>query len=90
MKKLLYIVTMLFNALGSILTMSLFAFARQFCFQNLFLILTGSVVFILSFTITILDYNNSFCPHTYRRISNIVPHVDYSKYFAARKTDFIV
>lgn len=72
MKKLLYIFTMLFNAMGSICTMSLFLTASQFCYQNLFLILAGSMVFVMSFTITVIDYKhvfgrNNFVVRTIRR-----------------------
>ena len=80
---------MIINALGSLCTMSLFIFAGQFCFQNLFLILTGSVIFITSFTVTMLDNNNSFRTH-YRKMSCLTQNVDYRKYFAVRKADFIV
>jgi len=90
MKKLLYVITMIINALGSLCTMSLFIFAGQFCFQNLFLILIGSVIFITSFTVTMLDYNNSFRTHVYRRMPCLTNDVDYRKYFVLRKADFTV
>lgn len=90
MRKTLYLLTMLFNALGILCSLSLFIFASQFSFQNLFLVLSGSAIFTISFMITMLDYNNSRGKNIYRKVRYVSSDVDYKEYFLNRKSDFLI
>ena len=90
MRKTLYLLTMLFNALGILCSLSLFIFASQVSFQNLFLVLSGSAIFTISFTITMLDYNNSRGKNIYRKVRYVSSDVDYKEYFLNRKSDFLI
>lgn len=92
MKKSLYIITLLFNALGGICSFSLFFFGISFCINYLPLIVLSLLIFASSFTITIKDYQklkkpcfaktNSF--HSPNEIRN------YKDYFTSQKYDFII
>ena len=98
MKKFLYGLIILLNGIGSILSLSLFIFAGSFSFQNLFLVITCSVIFIMSLTITILDYNHSFRAKNKCKIyrferkvkKNEVVIDNYKDYFTSKRFDFTI
>lgn len=92
MKKLLYLLTILFNAIGIFCSMSLFFIFGSKGIEYLPIIIAGCIVFAISFTITTLDFNNSKKNRRNYRIvyQNKNAIEDYGDYFRAKKYDFTV
>lgn len=92
MKNLLYLLTILFNAIGIFCSMSLFFVSGAKGIEYLPIIIAGCIVFALSFTITTLDFNNNKksrknCKIIYQNKNAIK---NYGDYFKAKKYDFII
>ncbi len=94
MKNLLYFTTMLFNAIGGLLSISLFFYISPMYLSIVPVIIISSVIFIISFTATIIDYNRAkdkIVPVKHRpyivRSNNVL---NYQEYFSKRKRDFII
>ena len=93
MKNLLYHLTMLFNALGFVFSLSLVFYINIDNILFLPIIVISCFFFGLSFALTVMDFirlNNSskHKKHCYFNQNNKVI-VDYKDYFITRKSDFI-
>lgn len=88
MKKL-YLTTILFNFLGSMMSLSLFFLGKSFL-SNYFPIVIGvCVIFILSLTFAITDYRRMMRAPKY--INYYKPAItNYKDYFTSQKCDFII
>ncbi len=92
MKNLLYLLTIFFNAIGVFGSISLFFVLGIKGIDYLPIIIAGCVIFALSFTVTILDFNNKKKVRKNYRIvyQNKNEIEDYGAYFRAKKYDFII
>jgi len=91
MKNLLYFITLIFNALGGICSLSLFFFGISFCINYLPLIILSLLIFVTSFTITILDFQKPRKPcyaKNHHPVCNSIK--DYKDYFTSQKYDFMI
>ncbi len=89
MKNLLYLLTMLFNAAGCFASLFMTIFIKDEYLICLPLIIMSSLIFIVSFTISMLIFVNRNT-----RKNHIPPKskvvIDYKDYFTSRKSDFII
>lgn len=94
MKNLLYLLTMLFNALGFVFSLSLVFYINLDNILFLPIIAISCFIFGISFALTVTDFvhlNNlhKHKKHCYFPQNNKVI-VDYKDYFVTRKSDFII
>ena len=89
MKNFLYFSVILFNAVGAILSISLFFLTSPFYFQYLPLIFFSAAIFITSMSVTIKEFNKKSPKIIYIRSkkSNVI---DYRDYFQKRKNEFTI
>ena len=95
MKKILYFTTLTFNAIGGLCTLSLFFYGISFLLNYLPIIVLSLMLFVISFTVTILEFSNKSQNH----ISNM-KHLylnkkefaikNYKDYFKSQKYDFMI
>lgn len=95
MKNLLYLLTMLFNALGFLLSLSLVFYINLENILFLPIIALSCFIFGISFALTTADFIHSKHLAKQRKISHYVPYenkvvIDYKNYFTSQKSDFII
>ena len=99
MKKLLYSTTILFNAIGTIISIILTLVIGAQYNNFLPIIFIGCIFFIISLSVSALEYtknnnNNIIYLHKYQKpiikIASKGRILDYKDYFAKKKGDFII
>lgn len=92
MKNLLYLFTILFNAVGVFCSVSLFFISGVKAVDYLPIIIAGCVVFSISFTVTALDFNRkkNFSKNCRIICQSKNAIEDYGDYFKTHKYDFII
>jgi hypothetical protein len=90
MKRFLYLTVISFNAIGAMISISLFFLINPFYFQYLPLIFLCIAIFITSMTITIRDLNKKQHPKIIYIRSKRTNVIDYQDYFLKRKNEFII
>lgn len=94
MKNLLYLLTMLFNALGFVFSLSLVFYINLDNILLLPIIIISCLIFGISFTITAMDFIYSNNPLRHKKHYYFPPKnkviVDYKDYFISSKSDFII
>lgn len=94
MKNLLYLLTMLFNALGFVFSLSLVFYINLDNILFLPIIAVSCFIFGVSFILTVTDFIqlNKFFKHKkhcyFTQKNGVI--IDYKDYFSARKSDFII
>lgn len=94
MKNLLYHLTMLFNALGFLFSLSLVFYINLENILFLPIIILSCFIFGISFTLTVTDfiYSKGNLKHkkSYYLPQNNNVIIDYKDYFVRQKSDFII
>lgn len=95
MKNLLYLLTMLFNALGFLFSLSLVFYINLDNILFLPIIALSCFIFGISFALTTADFIHTKNLAKQRKISGDVPYenkvvIDYKDYFTSQKSDFII
>ena len=95
MKNLLYLLTMLFNALGFLFSLSLVFYINLDNILFLPIIAVSCFIFGISFTLTTLDFIHIKNLAKQKKISHYIPYnskvvIDYKDYFTSQKSDFII
>ncbi|MBO6181737.1 hypothetical protein J6O86_08640 [bacterium] len=95
MKNLLYLLTMLFNALGFLFSLSLVFYINLDNILFLPIIALSCFIFGISFALTTADFIHSKNSARQKRLSHYVPQnnkvvIDYKDYFISQKSDFII
>ena len=95
MKNLLYLFTMLFNALGFLFSLSLVFYINLNNILFLPIIALSCFIFGISFALTIADFIHTKNLAKQRKISHYIPYenkvvIDYKDYFTTQKSDFII
>lgn len=93
MKNLLYHLTMLFNALGFLFSLSLVFYINLDNILFIPIIILSCLIFGISFILTVMDfvYSHNFKhKKSYYFPKNNKVVIDYKDYFTARKSDFII
>lgn len=95
MKNLLYLLTMLFNALGFLFSLSLVFYINLDNILFLPVIALSCFIFGISFALTTADFIYSKNQSKQKKISHHVPYnsrvvIDYKDYFTSQKSDFII
>lgn len=95
MKNLLYLFTMLFNALGFLFSLSLVFYIRLENILFLPIIAISCFIFAISFALTVLDFAQCKNMAKQKRILNSIPKnnnviLNYKDYYTAQKADFII
>ena len=88
----LYFLTILLNAAGILCSMGLFFISGIKAVDYLPIIIAGCVVFTVSFTFTVLDFNKKRKPRKNYKIVYECKHAieDYGDYLKTHKYDFII
>ena len=92
MKNFLYVLSILLNTIGIIISLALFFYINSY-FP---IILASVIIFAGSFTVTLLDNErkkiamNFFMRKKITSESKYFPINDYREYFTNQKTDFII
>jgi len=95
MKNLLYLLTMLFNALGFLFSLSLVFYINLDNILFLPIIALSCFIFGISFALTTADFIQIKNRLKQKKISHDVPYenkvvIDYKDYFTSQKSDFII
>lgn len=95
MKNLLYHLTMLFNALGFLFSLSLVFYINLDNILFLPIIAVSCFIFSISFILAMMDFMHVKNSNKQRKISHNIPNnnkvvIDYKDYFTAQKSDFII
>lgn len=95
MKNLLYLLTMLFNALGFLFSLSLVFYINLDNILFLPIIALSCFIFGISFTLTTADFVYLNKTARQKRITHYTPCnnkvvIDYKDYFISQKSDFII
>ena len=89
MKNLLYLLTMLFNAAGCLASLFLTMFIKTEYLIFLPLVMMSCLIFVISFTVTMLIFVNKNTKKNYVPPKSKVV-IDYKDYFTSQKSDFII
>ena len=95
MKNLLYLLTMLCNALGFLFSLSLVFYINLDNILFLPIIALSCFIFGISFALTTADFIYSKNLSRQKKISPEIPYenkvvIDYKDYFTSQKSDFII
>lgn len=95
MKNLLYLLTMLFNALGFLFSISLVFYINLNNILFLPIIALSCFIFGISFALTTADFIHTKNLAKQRKISDNISYenkvvIDYKDYFTTQKSDFII
>ncbi len=95
MKNLLYHLTMLFNALGFLFSLSLVFYINLNHILFLPIIAISCFIFSISFALTAADFRHTKNLTRIKKLSHYVPDnskvvIDYKDYFTSQKSDFII
>lgn len=93
MKNLLYHLTMLFNALGFLFSLSLVFYINIDNILFIPIIILSCFIFGVSFSLTVMGFvssNNFKHKKSYYLPQNNRVVIDYKDYFVTRKSDFII
>lgn len=95
MKNLLYHLTMLFNALGFLFSLSLVFYINLDNILFLPIIAISCFIFSISFALTVADFRHAKNLEKMKKLSHYIPNhskvvIDYKDYFTSQKSDFII
>lgn len=95
MKNLLYLLTMLFNALGFLFSLSLVFYINLNNILFLPIIALSCFIFGISFALTTADFIHTKNLAKQKKISDNISYenkvvIDYKDYFISQKSDFII
>lgn len=95
MKNLLYLLTMLFNALGFLFSLSLVFYINLNNILFLPIIALSCFIFGISFALTTADFIHTKNLAKQKKISDNISYenkvvIDYKDYFTTQKSDFII
>ena len=95
MKNLLYLLTMLFNALGFLFSLSLVFYINLDNILFLPVIAVSCFIFSISFGLTMADFVQTKHSSKMKKLSHYIQDnnkvvIDYKDYYTSQKSDFII